>query len=156
MDIFANGQLIATTEFDLPLSLFETIYPDSVITKQPSSLDLKRQVQAKISSQLASGDSVATALSIIGKASNALSGALNIQLQMFRRLAIAQSFADVQAAVEPALPLMQRIQHMLERGELMSVQYAQGMSDEDAIVEALESMTIVARIIHEHEAALAS
>lgn len=95
--------------------------------------------------------------SLIGKVSNALAGALNIQMQVFQRLATAQSFADVQAAVEPALPLMQRIQGMLERGELMSVQYAQGLSDEDAIVEALESMTKVARIIQAHEpAALAS
>jgi hypothetical protein len=70
-------------------------------------------------------------------------------MQIFKNLATAQTLADVRAAVAPALPLMQRVQGMLERGELLTVQHAQQQTDEDAVVEALLAMTEVAKIIRE-------
>jgi hypothetical protein len=85
--------------------------------------------------------------SLLGKTANALSAALNIQLKIFSALATAQSIDDVRNAALIAAPLMTLVSGKLERGELLSVQAAQGMSDEDSIVEALEAMTQVAQII---------
>jgi hypothetical protein len=84
---------------------------------------------------------------LVGKTANALSASLNIQLKIFSKLATAQSIDDVRNAALIAAPLMTRVSGMLERGELLSVQAAQGMSDEDTIIEAWESMTQVARVI---------
>lgn len=94
--------------------------------------------------------------SLLGKTSNALVATLNLQMQIYQRLAVAQSFEDVRAAILPAWPLMQRVQGMLARGELLSVQTAQGMSDEEAVIEALEAMTKAARVIKEHTASAAT
>jgi hypothetical protein len=92
-------------------------------------------------------DEVADVPSLLGKTANALSAALNIHMQVYQRLAAAQSLADVRAAVEPALPLMQRVGAMLAAGELRSVQHAQGVSDEDAVIEGLLAMTQAAAVI---------
>jgi hypothetical protein len=85
--------------------------------------------------------------SILGKTANALSATLNIQLKMFSAMTQAQTVDDIRKAVLIAEPLMIRVSGMLARGELLSVQAAQNISDEDAIVEALESMTKAARAI---------
>lgn len=91
--------------------------------------------------------SIAEMPSLLGKTANALSASLNLQLKIFTALAQAQTIDDVRNAALIAAPLMDRVGAMLERGELLSVQAAQGISDEDAILEALESMTQVARVI---------
>lgn len=87
--------------------------------------------------------------SLLGKTANALSATLNLQMQVFKNLATVQTLADVRASVAPALPLMQRVQGMMDRGELLTVQHAQQQSDEDAVVEVLLAMTAVAKIIRE-------
>lgn len=93
---------------------------------------------------------------LMGKTANALVATLNLQMQIYQRLATAQSLADVRAAVAPALPLMQRVQEMIAKGELLSVQTVQGMSDEEAVIEALEAMTKAARVIRDHATATRS
>lgn len=87
------------------------------------------------------------ALSLTGKTSNALSAALNIHMKVYTRLAQAQSLADVRDAVAPAMPLMQSVGELLKNDELMTVQDAQGKSDEDAVIEGLMAMTQAAEIV---------
>lgn len=131
---------------------FHGVHCDPDELQQALSDHRKIQLQSKLAeTNSPGGDKTLLALSIIGKASNALAATLNLQMQIFQHLAVAQSFAEVNAAVQPAIPLMQRISGMLERGELMSVQHAQGMTDDDAIIEAMESMTKVAHIIRDYE-----
>ena len=91
------------------------------------------------------------AMSLIGKTSNALSAVLDIHAQVYARLAAAQSLADVRAAIEPAIPLMTRVAAMRESGELISVQYTQGMDDVDAVIEGLVAMTVCAKVVAEHQ-----
>lgn len=91
------------------------------------------------------------AMSLIGKTSNALSAVLDIHVQVYARLAAAQSLADVRAAIEPAVPLMQRVAAMREAGELLSVQYAQGMDNVDAVIEGLVAMTTCAKVVEAHQ-----
>jgi hypothetical protein len=109
--------------------------------------DKKRGVQNAIAAKFGGGDHARSSMSLVGKTANALSAALNIHMQFYQRLAAAQSLADVRAAVEPALPLMQRVGAMLAAGELRSVQHAQGVSDEDAVIEGLLAMTQAAAVI---------
>lgn len=90
------------------------------------------------------------AMSLIGKTSNALSAVLDIHAQVYARLAAAQSLADVRTAIEPAMPLVTRVAAMHENGELVSVQYAQGMDNVDAVIEGLVAMTICAKVVAEH------
>ncbi len=108
---------------------------------------IKTAVQEAIADDFSGGDKIAAALSLNGKVSNALTAALNIHMQVYQNLANVQSLEDVRAAVAPALPLMQKVSEKLENGELLSVQYVQNMSDEDAVIEGLEAMTRAAKII---------
>jgi hypothetical protein len=107
----------------------------------------KMMTQNAIAAKFGGGDHARSSMSLVGKTANALSAALNIHMQVYQRLAAAQSLADVQAAVEPALPLMQRVGAMLAAGELRSVQHVQGVSDEDAVIEGLLAMTQAAAVI---------
>lgn len=98
-----------------------------------------------------SADMQRVAMSLIGKTSNALSAVLDIHSQVYARLAAAQSLADVRAAIEPAIPLMTRVATMRGNGDLMSVQYAQGMDNVDAVIEGLVAMTVCAKVVAEHQ-----
>ena len=90
---------------------------------------------------------ITTALSLAGKTSNALSGSLNTLMQVLGGLAQAQTLADVRNAVVPAVPLMTQVQSLVDKGEIMSVQYAQGISDVDAVIEGLQAISQAAKII---------
>lgn len=107
----------------------------------------KALIQQAIADNFGSGDMKATALSLVGKTSNALSAAINIHMQVYQNLASAQTLADVRASVAPALPLMTQVGDMLSNDELMTVQTAQGMSDEEAVIEGLLAMTEAAKTI---------
>ena len=98
-----------------------------------------------------SADMQRVAMSLIGKTSNALSAVLDIHAQVYERLASAQSLADVRAAIEPAIPLITRVAEMHENGELLSVQYAQGIDNVDAVIEGLVAMTTCSRVVAEHQ-----
>lgn len=115
----------------------------------------KMAIQGGIVSALSKpGDPVdmqRVAMSLIGKTSNALSAVLDIHAQVYAQLAAAQSLADVRAAIEPAIPLMTRVAAMRENGELMSVQYAQGMDNVDAVIEGLVAITTCAKVVAEHQ-----
>jgi hypothetical protein len=112
-----------------------------------SKLFGKLMAQNAIASQMSGGDKQMLALSLAGKTSNALSGSLNILMQVLGNLAQVQSIDDVRNAVAPALPLMTQVQSLVESGEIMSVQYAQGISDEDAVIEGLRAITQAGTII---------
>ncbi len=128
---------------------------NAALTTERERLEPKMKkvgIQKAIANDFDDGDLNAAALSLIGKTSNALSAALNIHMQVYQNLANVQSLEDVRAAVTPALPLMQKVSEKLENGELLSVQYVQNMSDEDAVIEGLEAMTRAARIIRAQSA----
>ncbi len=133
---------------DADMGFIRSLYPDAqYIELVLDDADKKRGVQNAIAAKFGGGDHARSSMSLVGKTANALSAALNIHMQVYQRLAAAQSLADVRAAVEPALPLMQRVGAMLAAGELRSVQHAQGISDEDAVVEGLLAMTQAAAVI---------
>jgi hypothetical protein len=139
-------------EYHLDLSIHQDFYrnqyPDAKsIEIVLDSTDKKRGVQNAIAAKFGDGNHARAGMSLVGKTANALSAALNIHMQVYQRLAAAQSLADVRAAVEPALPLMQRVGAMLAAGELRSVQHVQGVSDEDAVIEGLLAMTQAAAVI---------
>lgn len=120
-----------------------------------SATEKKRLLQAGIAKNLTTtqGDEdltelkVTTALSLAGKTSNALSGSLNIMMQVLGGLAQAQTLADVRNAVTPAMPLIAQVTALVDSGEIVSVQYAQNITDEQAVIEGLFAMTQVAKII---------
>lgn len=89
---------------------------------------------------------VADIPSLLGKTANFTAATTRILLNVMGKLAIAQSLADVRGAVEPYVPLIQMLQAKIDAGEIMSVQYAQGLDDEAAIFEGLEVLTKVARV----------
>ena len=91
------------------------------------------------------------AMSLIGKTSNALSAVLDIHAQVYARLAAAQSLEDVRTAIAPAIPLMTRVAAMRENGELLSVQYTQGMDNVDTVIEGLVAMTTCANVVAEYQ-----
>jgi hypothetical protein len=139
-------------EYHLDLSIHQDFYrnqyPDAKsIEIVLDDADKKRGVQNAIAATFGGGDHARSSMSLVGKTANALSAALNIHMQVYQRLAAAQSLADVRAAVEPALPLMQRVGAMMAAGELRSVQHAQGISDEDAVIEGLLAMTQAAAVV---------
>ena len=112
-------------------------YSSDVVDKKTATLNLRTEIY----------EQAADVESLLGKTANALSASLNLQLKIFSAMCQAQTVDDVRNAALIAAPLMTRMQGMLQNGELLSVQAAQGVSDEDAIIEALESMTKVARVI---------
>ena len=112
-------------------------YSSDVVDKKTATLNLRTEIY----------EQAADVESLLGKTANALSASLNLQLKIFSAMCQAQTVDDVRNAALIAAPLMTRMQGMLQNGELLSVQAAQGVSDEDAIIEALESMTQVARVI---------
>lgn len=112
-------------------------YSSDVVDKKTASLNLRAAIY----------EQAADVESLLGKTANALSASLNLQLKIFSAIATAQTVEDIRNAALIAAPLMTRVQAMLANGELLSVQAAQGINDEDAIVEALTAMTKVARVI---------
>ena len=112
-------------------------YSSDVVDEKTATLNLR----AKIYEQSADMES------LLGKTANALSASLNLQLKIFSAITQSQTVDDIRNAVLIAAPLMTRVQVMQKNGELLSVQAAQGVNDEDAIIEALEAMTKVARVI---------
>ncbi len=126
-----------------------------------SATEKKRLLQAEIAKNLTTtqGDEdltelkVTTALSLAGKTSNALSGSLNIMMQVLGGLAQAQTLADVRNAVTPAMPLIAQVTALVDSGDIVSVQYAQNITDEQAVIEELFAMTQVAKIINAQQPA---
>ena len=112
-------------------------YSSDVVDEKTATLNLR----AKIYEQSADMES------LLGKTANALSASLNLQLKIFSAITQSQTVDDIRNAVLIAAPLMTRVQVMQKNGELLSVQAAQGVNDEDAIIEALEAMTKVAGVI---------
>lgn len=138
----------------------------SVVTLADLELGMRRMAEAGFTGVHADGVDLTSALrqlqrdqlrsniyaqsdidSLFGKTANALSASLNLQLKIFSAMAKAKTVDDIRNAALIAEPLMIRVQGMLANGELLSVQAAQNVSDEDAIVEALTAMTKVARVI---------
>ena len=106
----------------------------------PAKAFAKQMTRSRIYRDVADLDSLS------GKTSNLTVATSRILLSVMGKLATAQSLADVRGAVEPYVPLMQKLQAKIDAGEIMSVQYAQGLDDEAAIFEGLEVLTKVARV----------
>ena len=112
-------------------------YSSDVVDEKTATLNLRAKIY----------EPSADMESLLGKTANALSASLNLQLKIFSAITQSQTVDDIRNAVLIAAPLMTRVQVMQKNGELLSVQAAQGVNDEDAIIEALEAMTKVARVI---------
>lgn len=114
-------------------------------------MTIQRGIVGALSKPGEPADMQRVAMSLIGKTSNALSAVLDIHTQVYANLAAAQTLADVRAAIAPAVPLMTRVAAMRENGELLSVQYAQGMDNVDAVIEGLVAMTTCAKVVAEYQ-----
>lgn len=90
---------------------------------------------------------VADIPSLLGKTANFTAALARIQLNIMSKLAVANSLEDVRESVAEYVPFMQQLQAKIDAGEILSVQSAQGATDEEAIFEGLEALTKVANII---------
>lgn len=111
--------------------------------------ELKTQRQDSIATAFTGGrkDLEATVrllMSLQGKSTNALVGSLNIIMQVFGNMLQSDDPALKQAAA-PAAPLITQVTGLIENGDLLSVQSAQGISDTDAVLEGLFAMTTAAK-----------
>lgn len=134
-----NGAVIATG----PIMAPETIAAQFNVDADEVRVKLDRDewkaiVRGRIQSNVADSES------LLGKTANFTAALAAINLDVFSKLAVANSFEDVRDSVGNHLPLMQLLSEKIEAGEILTVQAAQGMSDQDAILEALEAMTAVA------------
>lgn len=156
--IMVNGQqILGDYSPDTDLNTLKMIYGDtSDIQLLLDESDIKTRIQKGIVVKMTKPgeplDMQRVAMSLIGKTSNALSAVLDIHAQVYSRLAAAQTMADVRSAIEPAIPLMTRVAAMRESGELLSVQYEQGMDNVDAVIEGLVAMTTCAQVVAQYQA----
>lgn len=145
-DLKVNGVIVErNVQTSIPLAMYQTLYQDAQqIEIVESEDDIKSRKITELRNEIYKESDID---SLLGKTANALSASLNLQLKIFSAIAQAQTVEDIRNAALIAAPLMTRVQTMLNNGELLSVQAAQGVNDEDAIIEALEAMTKVARVI---------
>ena len=135
-----NKPVFEIPDGSLPDGSREAADADLAGLPNPAKAFAKQMTRSRIYRDVADLDSLS------GKASNFTAATSRILFSVMGKLATAQSLADVRVAVEPYVPLMQKLQAKIDAGEIMSVQYAQGLDDDAAIFEGLEVLTKVARV----------
>jgi hypothetical protein len=104
----------------------------------------KMMTQNAIAAKFGGGDHARSSMSLVGKTSNAL---VSLMTEIMTMVQLAQQGKTLKESTAHMMPLVERVVAMMQVGELMSVQHAQGISNEDTVIEGLLAMTQAAAVI---------